>query len=96
MLIKSILDIDNNFSGTVSILEDGTVRIYKNGKLHSENDPAIIGTNGNKVWCINGLWHRENGPAFLSENGDRVGIIKVKSMVKIMILQLIHGKNLLN
>lgn len=76
MLIKSILDINDKFSGTAKILEDGTIRTYKNGKLHSENEPAIIGANGNKIWCINGFWHRENGPAFLSLNGDKAWYYK--------------------
>lgn len=37
----------------------------KNGKLHRENGPAIIGCSGSKSWCINGKLHRENGPAFI-------------------------------
>lgn len=41
------------------------------GKLHREDGPAFIDTNGNKAWCYDGKFHRENGPAIERTCGDR-------------------------
>lgn len=42
---------------------DGTIRYYKNGKLHREDGPAVQYHKGRSVWLINGDIHREDGPA---------------------------------
>ena len=36
---------------------------YRDGKLHRENEPAIVYRNGNKIWYLDGKLHRLNGPA---------------------------------
>ena len=47
-----------------SVDKDGTI-YYKNkkGQYHREDGPAVLYSNGTKVWSINGLIHREDGPA---------------------------------
>lgn len=59
--------------------EDGNLRTYLDGKLHSYEAkdesfarPAVIYTNGSKVWYQNGKCHRDNDlPASISANGDQ-------------------------
>lgn len=34
--------------------ENGTIRYYKDGKLHREDGPAVIWTNGDKWYYLNG------------------------------------------
>jgi hypothetical protein len=46
------------------IKSNGEHHWYKDGKLHREDGPAIIGSNYNE-WYMNGLLHRVNGPAIM-------------------------------
>jgi len=43
----------------------GTRRHYRNGLLHREDGPAIIGPGGYQEWYRNGELHREDGPAVI-------------------------------
>ncbi len=43
----------------------------KKGQFHRIDGPAIIWSNGDKIWCINGLFHRTDGPAQEYEDGSR-------------------------
>lgn len=43
----------------------------KNGKLHREDGPAIIRSNGTKVWYANGKRHRGDGPAVVQSSGHK-------------------------
>jgi hypothetical protein len=49
--------------------EHGTVRYYKDGRLHRTDGPAAEYTSGTKVWFINGERHRTDGPAMEWYNG---------------------------
>lgn len=40
---------------------------YKNGKLHRDNAPAKVYSNGNEVWYKNGKIHRDNAPAIINK-----------------------------
>jgi hypothetical protein len=42
-----------------------------NGQLHREDGPAIINTNGDKLWYLNDLLHREDGPAIERVNESK-------------------------
>lgn len=57
------------------ILEDGTIE-YKNesGDIHNVNDePAVIYSNGTKMWCKNGELHRDNDlPAIIESDGTKM------------------------
>lgn len=57
------------------VLEDGTIE-YRNsiGELHSINDePAIINTDGSKIWYCNDKIHRDNDlPAETWPDGTQV------------------------
>ena len=41
------------------------------GKLHSENGPAVICDNGDKFWYIHGELHRKDGPAIVYADGGK-------------------------
>lgn len=49
----------------------GTVRIYKDKKLHCINGPAVIGKRGYKQYMINDKLHREDGPAIIYADGSK-------------------------
>lgn len=40
-----------------------------NGKVHKEDGPAVIYSDGDTEWYINGKLHRTDGPAVLCSNG---------------------------
>ncbi len=42
---------------------DGSYRYVLDGKLHRDDDPAVISMSGTKEWFQHGQWHREDGPA---------------------------------
>jgi hypothetical protein len=48
--------------------EDGTLKWFKNHKLHRAGDkPAIIWSNGTLNWAKNGDWHRDGDkPAYIN------------------------------
>ncbi len=49
--------------------ENGTIEHFLNGKHHRVDGPAIIYSNGRKVWCLNDKIHRVGGPAIEDEDG---------------------------
>ena len=51
---------------------DGTIRWYKNGRLHREDGPAIEYHDGGcgSEWFLNGKRHREDGPAIIWPSGQ--------------------------
>jgi len=49
----------------------GTIRYYKNDKLHREDGPALEWDFGDKEWWLNGVYHREDGPAVEGINNHR-------------------------
>ena len=71
MLKVSDQDILDYINGVKCVVEDGTKKWYKDGKLHRENGPAIEYTSGRKEWYKNGKLHRENKPAIEHANGDK-------------------------
>jgi hypothetical protein len=42
-------------------------QFYKNGKLHRDNAPAKVYTNGNVVWYQHGIIHRDDAPAVINQ-----------------------------
>jgi len=46
---------------------DGDIELYKNGKLHNANGPAITEPN-HEVYAIEGLIHRDGKPAEIRDN----------------------------
>jgi len=50
---------------------DGTQAWYLNDKLHREDGPAFVLSNGDKAWFINGKKHRVDGPAIIRANGKQ-------------------------
>lgn len=51
---------------------DGNIRYYnKDNQLHRIHGPAVIDTDGSKLWYINDENHREDGPAGEYSNGDK-------------------------
>jgi hypothetical protein len=58
---------------TYLIKEDGTqeTRLNGNGKLHREDGPAIVRTDGYRAWYLNGFLHREDGPAIEDSDGTK-------------------------
>ena len=56
----------------VVITDNEKTITYLNGKLHSLNDqPAIVDSNGNKLWYKYGKLHRRDLPAAEYTNGDK-------------------------
>jgi hypothetical protein len=52
--------------------KDGTKRWYdSNGKLHRDDGPAVVYTNGHQSWYQHGQLHREDGPAIENASGDK-------------------------
>jgi hypothetical protein len=53
--------------------DDGTIRFYKHGKRHRDNDlPAIIKKSGYMAWWQNAKCHRVGGPAIIYASGRAV------------------------
>ena len=44
-------------------------RWYKDGKLHREDGPAYINSDGTQYWCKVDKIHREDGPAIIYPSG---------------------------
>jgi len=59
-----------NFTGKLWDVNNTKVN-YVNGMLHSENYPAVIKHNIEKIWCKEGIRHREDGPAIECVNGHK-------------------------
>ena len=45
--------------------------INENNKLHREDGPARICSDGTQVWHKNGFIYRENGPSVIFSDGNR-------------------------
>src|ERR1700729_2711839 len=56
------------FSDQVRIVKQ---KINERGNFHCEDGPAVVYSNGKKVWYFNGNIHRTNGPAIEYSNGDK-------------------------
>jgi hypothetical protein len=41
------------------------------GRNHRDDGPAVVRTNGVKVWCQHGMWHRADGPAIEYADGRK-------------------------
>ena len=55
----------------IKLFPDGSKSYYNlNGKLHRENGPAIIYSDGSKAYFINGNRHRVTGPAIEYSDGN--------------------------
>ena len=80
-LVKDILDGKTYGNGQLHSFDeqpavidhdDGTKYWYKNGKLHRDNGPAKIWSNGDEQWWQNGLLHRDNDlPAVNNTDGTQ-------------------------
>ena len=54
----------------VEVDAHGTRRYYNSARqLHRENGPAVVRSNGTKIWLRNGKLHREDGPAIENSSG---------------------------
>lgn len=64
------IEIPKDFTGRAYIKQDNQYRVYKNGKLHNENGPAVVcfDRSGDIVtfanWQKNGVLHNEGGPSY--------------------------------
>lgn len=57
------------FPNTLNIF-DGSKKWYHEGKLHRENGPAVIYSNGHQEWYRKGKLHRDDGPAVIYPDGS--------------------------
>ena len=57
-------DVPKTFSGCCFLLKVKQKRWYKNGKIHREDGPAIIHSDGSEEWCYEGKKHRIGGKAW--------------------------------
>ena len=68
---KRYSDIPKDFTGGCKLLDDNSIRYYKNKTLHRDDGPSIIFTNGDQYWSVNGQVHREDGPAVEYTDGGK-------------------------
>ena len=60
-------------AGNISIeIRFDSIMIYKNGKFHRDDGPAVIYSDGSKVWYKNDKLHRDDGPAVIDTDGYKV------------------------
>ena len=72
---EKILHLDEtSLSGKVVIqaCEHHVTAWCRNGKLHRENGPAMIWSDGTEEWYQNDELHREDGPAFTKPDGTEI------------------------
>ncbi|MYM40148.1 hypothetical protein [Duganella qianjiadongensis] len=55
----------------INVSESGDLFIVRNEKLHCEDGPAIIWSDGSYEWYLNGLKHRTDGPAVERSDGTK-------------------------
>jgi hypothetical protein len=60
----------------------GNQQWFKDNKLHREDGPAVIWSDGGKEWFINGFRHREDGPAVISKDGFKRWWLVYECMTK--------------
>lgn len=53
------------------VLPDGTIETRRRGVLHREDGPAVLRTNGTRMWYKNGKLHRDGGPALEFYDGSK-------------------------
>ena len=56
--------------------------INSNGKLHRDDGPALINSDGDKEWYYHGKRHRENGPALIHPDGTQRWFLYDKKISK--------------
>ena len=61
------------------IVQDDSVKWYRNDQLHREDGPAVEWANGARWWFIHGREHREDGPAVEWADGTRMWYINGKN-----------------
>ena len=49
----------------------GTKSWYLDGKLHSQDGPAVVYANGSEFWYLHGKCHRQDGPAVVYADGTQ-------------------------
>jgi hypothetical protein len=80
--VKTRNDIPQNYTGIV-VYSDGAKVWYLNGRLHREDGPAIVRSDGAKYWWLNnGKCHREDGPAVVWANGGKQWWLNYKQVDK--------------
>jgi hypothetical protein len=55
---------------------------YKDGKLHRDDGPATVISDGYKAWYWKGFFHRTNGPARIWGMGQKNGGLQVVVTLK--------------
>lgn len=67
--------ISRNIDAVTRMIRDKNIKFIKgdeNNLLHNSNDmPALILENGNRMWFYHGKRHRENGPAIEWNDGGK-------------------------
>lgn len=53
------------------VFQDCVVRLY-NGRIHSEDSPAVIHNDGRQRWFQNDVLHRSDGPAVIYPDGSEI------------------------
>jgi hypothetical protein len=54
---------------------------YVNGKLHRDDGPALIHTDGSKFWYKHDNWHRVDGPAVEYTDGGKLWYLNDKRLL---------------
>ena len=68
-MIDKIITLDRHDYPEIN--SNGTKRWFNSeGKIHRENGPAVIWTDGTVCYYQDGKRHREDGPAIIWYNGD--------------------------
>jgi len=66
---------DPEYRGDVSFgIENDEVKFFKEGELHREFGPAVLGKDGNREWYKEGKLHREDGPALITYDDTKWAI----------------------
>jgi len=64
-------DIDEILKLPTQRMEGNTEKWELDGKLHREDGPALIYSNGTEHWYFHGKLHREDGPAIIKCTGTK-------------------------
>ena len=76
---NSLEDTFNQLRYRIETDLGGTIRYYNaQNRLHREEGPAVIYTDGTKKWFHNGTLHREDGPAVIEPDGTQFWYINGK------------------
>lgn len=52
-------------------IENGHTICYEDDKIHCEDGPAVIYSDGTQQWWLNNELHREDGPAVILPDGTQ-------------------------